>query len=184
MKATKEHISEETLVRLLVNRDKKAMEYLYDNYSSAIYGVILRILKAEDIAEEVLQDCFLRFWNKINDYDHTKGKLFTWMINISRNLAIDKLRSKDYKSMARTEDIETSHLNFDSNYSSKFEPEHIGVKEVLEKLNPEQQILLDMMYFKGYSQTEIAEELNIPLGTVKTRVRTVMIILRKFFDKN
>ena len=184
MKATKEQISEETLITLLVNKDKKGMEYLYDNYSSTIYGVILRILKAEDIAEEVLQDCFLRFWNKISDYDHTKGRLFTWMINISRNLAIDKLRSKDYKSMSRNDDIETSHLDFDSNYSFKFEPEHIGVKEILENLNPEQKILLDMMYFKGYSQTEIADELNIPLGTVKTRVRTAMIILRKFFDKN
>jgi RNA polymerase sigma factor (sigma-70 family) len=184
LRTIKEQIPEAELVTLLIQRDKRGMEYLYDNYSSTLYGVVLRIIKAEDVAEEVLQDCFLKFWNKILDYDASKGRLFTWMINIARNLAIDKLRSKDFKSMARSEDITNTTPIKDASNSFDFDPNLIGVKEILEKLNPDQRLLLDLMYFKGYSQSEISEEFNIPLGTVKTRVRAAMIILRNFFEKN
>lgn len=179
--ATLKTISENELVSLLLKKDKRSFEYLYENYSSAIYGVILRIIRSEDMAEEVLQDCFLKIWNKIEDFDPEKGKLFTWMINIARNMAIDKTRSRDFKNKSKSDDIDFVVDNENGNLSEKFKIEHIGVKDMLKELNPDQHQLLDLMYFKGYSQSEISEEFDIPLGTVKTRVRAAMNILKKFF---
>jgi RNA polymerase sigma-70 factor (ECF subfamily) len=173
-------ISEKDLIHLLVIQDKKGMEYLYDNYSSALYGVILRIVKSEDIAEEILHDCFLRIWNKIVEYDSSKGKLFTWMVNIARNLSIDKIRSKDFRNQHKSEDIE-NNVSLESSFTEAVKPEYIGVREILDRLNPDQKQVLDLMYFQGYSQSEISEEYGIPLGTVKTRVRAAMEKLRKIF---
>lgn len=181
MEAASNVISEKDLVFLLKSKDRKAFEYLYDNYSSTIFGIIFKILKAEDIAEEVLQDSFLRFWNKIDDYNAEKGRLFTWMLNIARNLSIDKLRSGDYKSMTRSEDVFKDNSPASMKISDNFKPDHIGVKDMLQILNADQKNLLELMYFEGYSQSEISKEFNIPLGTVKTRVRAAMMVLRKLF---
>lgn len=171
-------ISEKDLIQLLKKRDKRGIDYLYDHYSSALYGVILRIVRSEDLAEEVMQDCFLKIWDKIAMYDAEKGKLFTWMINISRNLALDKLRSKGFKNQNKTDELNS---NVSMHEMDTIHPEHIGVKEMLNQLTPEQKHLIDLMYFQGYSQSEISEEFQIPLGTIKTRVRAAMIKLRTLF---
>lgn len=154
---------------------------MYDNYSSAVYGIILKIVRSEDFAEELLNDCFLKIWDKIGDYDSSKGRLFTWILNISRNIALDKLRSKEYKIKTKTDDVSDNVLISDTHYSDANKPEFIGVKEIVDKLPVEQKKLIDLMYFQGYSQSEIAEELGMPLGTVKTRVRAAMITLRQLF---
>lgn len=161
-----------------MSRDKKALEYLYDNYSAALNGVIFKILKSEELSEEILQDTFLRVWDKIKDYDAAKGRLFTWMLNIARNLAIDKTRSKEFKIGIKSEDINSNVYVSDVHYSEKNNPDHIGIKSIIEKLVPEQKQLIDLMYFQGYTQSEISEEFDIPLGTVKTRVRAAMGKLR------
>jgi RNA polymerase sigma factor (sigma-70 family) len=166
------------LIRLLKSRDKKGFDYLYDNYSSSLYGVINTILKKEEFSEEILHDTFLKIWRKIDDYDASKGRFFTWILNIARNMAIDKLRSKEFKSGTKTDDISNFVNISDSEYADKNKLEHIGVKEVLNKLPEEQKFLIEKMYFEGYSQSEIAEEFNIPLGTIKTRVRSGMSKLR------
>jgi RNA polymerase sigma factor (sigma-70 family) len=159
----------------------KAFEYLYDNYSGAVYGIILKIVRSEDFAQELLNDCFLKIWNKISDYDASKGRLFTWILNIARNIELDKLRSKEYKAKLKTDDVSENVSISDMQYSQANNPDYIGVKEIIEKLPVEQKKLIDLMYFQGYSQSEIAEELNMPLGTVKTRVRAAMSTLRKLF---
>lgn len=159
----------------------KAFEYLYDNYSGAVYGIILKIVRSEDFAQELLNDCFLKIWNKISDYDASKGRLFTWILNIARNSALDKLRSKEYKAKMKTDDVSENVSISDHKYSQANNPDYIGVKEIVQQLPVEQQKLIHLMYFQGYSQSEIAEELNMPLGTVKTRVRAAMITLRKLF---
>lgn len=164
-----------------MSKDKKGINYLYDHYSASLYGVIFRILKSEELAQEVLHDCFLRVWDKIKDYDNEKGKLFTWMVNIARNMAIDKTRSKEFKGQAKSEDIQFNVSIKDEQYSESNKPEYIGVHELLNKLNPEQKQMLDLMYFQGYTQTEISDEFGIPLGTVKTRIRNAVIRLRKLF---
>lgn len=165
-------------MKRLQAKDKSALEFLYDNYSGALYGVIFRVLKNEDIAEEVLQDVFLKIWDRFEQYDSTKGKLFTWMLNIARNQAIDKTRSKEISKDQKTRGIENSVSRIDSRESVEQKVEDIGVKDIIRNLPDDQQFVVEYLYFKGYSQSELAEEFNIPLGTVKTRLRLAMQSLR------
>ena len=169
------------MIQLLKSKDKKGFNYLYDNYSSSLYGVINTILKKEEYSEEILHDTFLKIWQKIDDYDSSKGRFFTWILNIARNMSIDKLRSREFKSTVKTDDIAGFVNIHDTEYSDKNNLDHIGVKEVLNKLPEEQKFLIEKMYFEGYSQSEIAEEFNIPLGTIKTRVRSGMAKLKALF---
>jgi RNA polymerase sigma-70 factor (ECF subfamily) len=175
------HISEEELVSRLQHNDRTAYEYLYDNYSAALYGVIHRIVTNDETASDVLQDAFVKIWNGISSYDPKKGKLFTWMLNICRNLAIDKTRSKDFNNSQKNQSTENVVNQIGRLKTDDLKPEHIGLAELVEKLDPNEKFLIDLMYFKGYTQSEIAEEYNIPLGTVKTRLRSATMNLRKIF---
>ena len=159
-------------------KDKSALSYLYDHYSGALHGVIHRILQHEDIAEEVLQDIFLKIWNRIDQYDASKGKLFTWMLNIARNQAIDKTRSKEISKEKKTKDIDTLVHTVDRQEYQEQQIDGIGVQEILKVLTEEQRFVVEHLYFKGYTQSELAEESGIPLGTVKTRLRAAMQQLR------
>jgi RNA polymerase sigma factor (sigma-70 family) len=152
---------------------------LYDHYSGALYGIIFRILKSEDIAEEVLQDVFMKIWDRFDNYDASKGRLFTWMVNIARNQSIDKTRSKEISKERKTGDIENVVSKIDGERYVEQHIEDIGVKDILNNLPEEQKFIVEHLYLKGYSQSELAEEFNIPLGTVKTRLRMAMQQLRK-----
>ena len=164
------------------SKDKNGADALYDMYSSSLYGVIYRIIQHEEIAEDVLQETFVKIWNSCASYDAVKGRLFTWMVNIARNLAIDKTRSKDYRNHSKTEDIENIVFSVDKGYTTSINPETLGLKDLVNKLKPEQKIILDLVYFRGFTHAEAAEELNVPLGTVKTRLRNAIITLRKVFN--
>jgi len=176
------NIPEDQLVSLIISKDRKAIEYLYANYSNVLYGIILKVVKEEVVAEEVFHDAFIKICDKIDKYDASKGKLFTWMLNLARNQAIDKTRSRSFKEQYKSTDPLDNVSIADSDYSSKHKPEHIGVKEMLNILKPEEKDLIDLMYFKGYTQSEIAEEFNIPLGTVKTRIRSAVQKLKGSFN--
>jgi RNA polymerase sigma-70 factor (ECF subfamily) len=169
---------EDELVSRLFKKDRLAFSYLYDNYAPALLGVIYRIVQDEESAEDVLQEAFVKIWNNFAQYDKTKGKLFTWIINIARNLAIDFTRSKGFKNQQKNLDVDKIVGYIDSKKSTGFNPDQIGLKNLLEKLKPEQREILDLVYFNGYTQAEVAEELGIPLGTVKTRIRMALIQLR------
>jgi RNA polymerase sigma factor (sigma-70 family) len=175
---SKNHIPETILVDRLRSRDRAALEYLYDNYSGALYGVIVRIVKKEEIAEEVLQDVFLKIWDRFSGYDAEKGKLFTWLVNIARNQAIDKTRSREISKEQKTGGLENFVSRIDNEEFIEQQIEGIGVKDILKDLPEEQRFVVDHLYFKGYTQSEVAEEFNIPLGTVKTRLRLAMQQLR------
>jgi RNA polymerase sigma factor (sigma-70 family) len=140
--------------------------------------VIFRIVKKETVAEEVLQDVFIKIWDRFNNYDSSKGKLFTWMLNIARNQAIDKTRSKEISKEQKTRGIENVVSKIDNEAHIEQHIEGIGVKEILKNLSEEQKFVVEYLYFQGYSQSELAEEFNIPLGTVKTRLRLAMQQLR------
>jgi RNA polymerase sigma-70 factor (ECF subfamily) len=159
-------------------RDQSALEYLYDHYSAALYGVIFRVVKKEAIAEEVLQDVFVRIWDRFNSYDPLKGKLFTWMLNIARNQAIDKTRSREISKEQKTGGIENVVSRIDNETYVEQPIEGLGVRDVLKGLPQEQKFVVEQLYFQGYTQSELAEEFNIPLGTVKTRLRLAMQQLR------
>jgi RNA polymerase sigma factor (sigma-70 family) len=176
---TTSKISEAALVARLRSRDNTAVSMLYDMYSATLYGVIFQIVKVDEIAEDVLQEAFIRIWKSFESYDEKKGRLFTWMINICRNLAIDKIRSKEFKMKVSTDELPTNgHPGF-ATYS--FNTDHIGVREAVDKLTPDQKQIIDLMYFGGLTQSEIAEEYDIPLGTVKTRARSAVKVLSKLF---
>jgi RNA polymerase sigma-70 factor (ECF subfamily) len=179
---TKISLSEEELVMAIRNREKAGAEALYEMYSSSLYGVIYRVVQHEEIAEDLLQDTFLRIWNSFPSYDSSKGRLFTWMVNIARNISIDKIRSKDFRNSSKTEDIENNVLTIQMQTGNTLNPEIMGLKELVAKLKPEQKIVLDLVYFRGFTHAEVSEELEIPLGTVKTRLRNAIISLRKVFN--
>lgn len=171
--------AEEELVRRLYARDEAALTVFYERYGEALYGVILRIVKAEEVAEDVLQECLVKIWNSFATYDAGRGRLYTWVLNISRNLAIDKIRSRQHRVGALTQELDGSPTAQRQAAPVTFRPEHIGLQEITQKLIPEQRQIIDLLYFGGFTQSEVAEELNLPLGTVKTRARTALKVLAK-----
>lgn len=170
--------TEEELVLQLQNRSQQAFSYLYDNYAGALNGIITRLISDPVVAEDVLQEAFLKIWNNFQSYDASKGRLFTWMVNITRNLAIDTLRSKGYRKQQQISADENSVSNY-SDGTSKEKFDAIGISKNLAALKPEQRTIIDMAYFGGYTQEEISKETGVPLGTVKTRMRTAILELRK-----
>lgn len=140
--------------------------------------MIARIIKKEELAEEIVQDVFLKVWDKIESYDASKGKLFTWMLNIARNQAIDKTRSKEFSKGKKTGDIDNFVNRIEHEGYVEQKVEAIGLQELLKVLPDDQRFIIDQHYLKGYTQAEISEEFNLPLGTVKTRMRLAMKELR------
>ncbi len=175
--------SEEELIMLLHKQDQTAFSYLYDNYAAALNGIIYRMVDEQQLAEDILQEAFLKIWNNFKQYDSSKGRLFTWMINLTRNLTIDTLRSKGYKKQRKISQDENSVSSYhDKSYSTdRFDT--IGLRKQLANLKPDQKIIIDLAYFNGYTQEEISKEMGIPLGTVKTRMRTAIIELRKILQQ-
>lgn len=147
-----------------------------------MFGVIKRVIEAEDVANDVLQEAFVKIWRNIDMYDASKGSIFTWMLNICRNTAIDESRSKNFKKEAQNQNIEDYVSVVDTHNKVELKVDHIGLKEVIVKLKPEYRILIDKIYFEGYTQDEVSKELSIPLGTVKTRIRSAIAQLREVMN--
>lgn len=166
---------------MLKSKDDKAFNYLYDNYSAALYGVILKVLDKEELAGDVLQEVFVKIWRGIEQYDHNKGRLYTWMLNIARNSAIDILRSRSFQKDQKTIDIEQNVYIQDNHNTPGANIDTIGLKKSVMNLKHEFRVLIDMAYFQGYTQEEISKTLNIPLGTVKTRMRNAILELKSVF---
>jgi len=177
----KVHFPEQELVAGLKAGDTDAIDRLYKMYSSSLLGVISRLIKFDEIAEDVLQETFLKIWKSIGQYDMSKGRLFTWMSRLAKNTAIDQLRSRGQLNSNRNENFEDLGYELDCKHQSIYNPETIGVKKLLSQLTPAQKEIIDLIYFQGYTHLEVSEELNIPIGTVKTRIRLSMLTLRKFF---
>lgn len=163
-------------------RDSLALNQLYKMYAGALLGIISRIVQHEEIAEDLLQETFIKIWNSVVNYDSSKGRLFTWMMNVARNLAIDTIRSKEFRNSRKRQEIEGNLNLIDSQKNSFFNADTIGVKELLSNLPADQFLIIDLTFFKGFTHVEAAEYLNWPLGTVKTRIKYAVKRLRKFYD--
>lgn len=181
MSKRKTIITEDALVSLLQSKDERGFSILYDNYSSALYGVILKIVRSEEIAADVMQDSFVKIWKNIEGYNRTKGTLFTWILNVARNTAIDRIRSQEFQNSQKNQDLDSSINFIDNQGSNQFDVDAIGIRKVVENLRPEHQQMIDLLYFQGYTQAEVSEEFGIPLGTVKTRVKAAVVQLRQYF---
>ena len=171
-------IAEPELVSLLQQHDQRGFTLLYDNYSGALYGIILKIVRSEETAADVMQEAFIKIWKNIEAYHSGKGTLFTWILNVARNTAIDKIRSQDYHQSSQNQPIENYVGIVEQENPIEMHVDAIGVRQMVSGLRPEYRNLIELVYFQGYTQAEVAEELAIPLGTVKTRVKAALTQLR------
>lgn len=159
------------LVQRLQQRDEKAFEMLYENYSAALYGIIFRTLNHKQAAEETLTDAFLKIWNSIDSYDPKKGTLFTWMYRIARNLAIDTRRSHQFKGDLKSTDIDDFVFNLKETEGKE---NYIGLEKVLQSLGDLCRKLIRLNFFMGFSHAEISKNEDMPLGSVKTKIRSCL----------
>lgn len=172
----------ELIILKFKQKDVKAYEKLYNMYCNSISGVVNNIVKNDDIAQEITQDVFIKAWNNAESYSSKKGRFFTWILNIARNAAIDYTRSKRFKQSKQNlnsdffVDIIVSNENLDNSTNT------IGLKEFVTKLGVACKSIIELLYFKGFTQKEASEELGIPLGTVKTRNRTCIGELRTMLE--
>ncbi|MGW8124121.1 RNA polymerase sigma factor [Roseivirga echinicomitans] len=174
---TSETPIEERIALLLGDRDRTAVSLIYQNYASILLNVILRVVKYDDVAKDVLQDALLKIWRNSTNFDASKGSLFTWLVRVCRNAAIDKTRSKDFKQRQKSE--QAVDLVFVSDtIGNESEIYDHSVRELMSQLPEKQRMLINMSFFEGYSHPEISERLSIPLGTVKTRIRMALQHLR------
>lgn len=169
--------NESELVSLLKQRQEHAFNYLYDHYSGSLYSVIVSIVPDRELANDLLQEIFIKIWRQIESYDNAKGRLFTWMLNVARNASIDAVRSKNYQQGQQNREL-TENL-YDDGGSSQTNTDKIGLRKIVHNLKEEYKVLIELSYFEGYTQDEISKMLNIPLGTVKTRLRTALIQLKQ-----
>lgn len=174
--------TEEQLVSLLKNQSREGFNYLYDNYSAVIFGTIRRIIADENTAQDVMQESFVKIWNNIAQYNPAKGRIYTWMINIARNAAIDKLRTKGeiMKSKIHTGEDAVSYVS--GSLNAEQSTDTIGLKNLVADLKPDYQKIVQLAYFNGYTLDEVSKTLEIPLGTVKTRMRHAIRLLREQFS--
>lgn len=169
----------EALVIKFQQKDERAFETLYNMYSESMHGVIYNIVKDHDIAQEVMQDVFIKAWHKADSYNSSKGRFFTWILNIARNAAIDKTRSKSFKNSSKNlnadyfVDILPTQDNLDNSTDA------IGIAKFVGKLAEKCKKVIDLLYFKGYTQKEASETLDMPIGTIKTHNRNCIKELRE-----
>ena len=169
---------EAALVERIRSGDETAMADIYDRYSGIVYGVALRVLGNTTAAEDVLQEVFLQLWRNPNAFDANRGKLPAWLAVIARNRAIDHLRKRPPEDDIEDLPISTG-VNLEGEAAQRLAVEKIRV--VLAQLPPEQRRVLEMAFFEGMTHTEIATKCGEPLGTIKTRIRTGLLVLRKAF---
>jgi RNA polymerase sigma-70 factor, ECF subfamily len=171
--------ADDRLIELIHHRNPKCVSVMYDAYARALFGVILHIVQQRELAEEVLQDTFTKAWRNIDSYDTRKGRLYTWLVNIARNSAIDATRAKHFN--RRNASIESSLNSIDLRQNKCLNTDTIGIQNLTETLPPYYKILIELIYFQGFTQAETAEYLSIPIGTVKTHLRVAITLLKALF---
>ncbi|WP_245624067.1 RNA polymerase sigma factor [Flavihumibacter petaseus] len=162
---------------LLRSKSQTGFRYLYDHYADALFGQVRSIIPDANVAGDVLQEVFLKIWRNIDQYDPAKGKLFTWMMQITRSISIDMLRSRDWRNSQRNNSLTDDHIQVAGTVQYGYSD--AGLRRTVQALKTEYRELVELSYFQGYTQEEISRMLNLPLGTVKTRLRTALVQLRQ-----
>ena len=182
-RSRKLRLSEDKLIEGLKNMDGSAMSALYRMYSDSLYRVISTIVVIEEVAQDLLQETFIKIWKSFKQYDPGKGRLYTWMARLARNLSIDYLRSVNYRNYTVSENLSESTQQIDQKFQVSYNPELIGVKDMTNILNEDQRSALDLIYFKGYTHVQAAEELNITVGILRSRLQSSITELRRTFNR-
>jgi RNA polymerase sigma-70 factor (ECF subfamily) len=176
---TAAHQSDCALLERIAGRDAEAVGELYDRHSRLLYGLILRIVRDRSEAEEILQEVFVLVWNRVTTYNPGLGPPAAWLVGIARNRAIDRLRANS----ARRRAIESARIDVESNENPETDAQvgeqQKAIRQALETLPREQRDLIEEAYFLGFTHSELAERHKLPLGTVKTRIRTGLLALRE-----
>lgn len=165
----------------LRQRDSLSFRKLYLLNAPSLLGVIMKVVPCREVAEDILQDSFVKIWKSIDTYNPEKGKLFTWMARLARNSAIDYKRGKSFAKSTRNEDIDSVYSQVDTYHHVPDKSDSIGVRDLMGVLSASQKQILDLVYFHGYTQAEVSDELQIPLGTVKSKIRLAVKELRVYF---
>jgi len=170
---------EQQIVELLAKGDKKALNLLYENYADSLYGVILKVTINEELAQDALQETFVKVWKNAKKYDAKKAKLFTWLYRIAKNTAIDKLRSFNNRF---EKEVQIDKSNVYILPTASLNQDVIDLKEHVARLDEKYQIVLKALFFQGMTQQEASDELDIPLGTIKSRLKIGLRELKKVYD--
>ncbi|UFH45531.1 sigma-70 family RNA polymerase sigma factor [Flavobacterium galactosidilyticum] len=173
-------MSQEELLVLIYKKDERAFTFLYDMYSKSLFSVINVLVKNREEAEDVLQDVFVKIWKNIDSYHESKGRFYTWILNIARNTSIDKLRSKNFNNSQKNLSSDNFVNYFEDSSKLADKVDTIGLQEFVKRLKPKCIQIIDLLFFKGYTQQEASDELAIPLGTVKTQNRNCINDLRNY----
>lgn len=168
--------STKAIVDLIRKRDEKGISLLYDQYAYALLGISYRIVGDKQIAEDVLNKSFLKIWDNIGKYDEKKGALFTWMSRIVKNSSLDARRAKSFVQTNKTDSLTNSAYYLEATKSSTAK---LDTDKLLTGLDDKYKVILEYLYLRGYTQKELSDELEIPIGTVKTRLKKAIDILRK-----
>lgn len=180
MQPEEAQIDDVALLKAIAGKEEKALSQLYDRYRVVLFGLLVRILNNREEAEDVLQELFLQVWHRAGDYDSNRGRPFTWLVTLARSRAIDRLRSVASRERVATESAREATEEVSDAVADAVRSEQRGiVTSALSQLPEEQQRALVLAYFDGLTQSEIADSLGAPLGTVKTRMRAGMIKLRE-----
>ena len=156
------------------------MTAIYTQYGGALSGAIFKVVHDKELARDIFQEALVKIWQNAASYQPKKARLYTWMLTLCRNAAIDALRSKDFKMDSKIHGDENSVDSNESDLGTN--PDEIGVGEMTEILPPPEKDIIDLAYFHGFTQKEISEELNLPLGTIKTKTRTALSKLKAHFN--
>jgi len=173
-------LTDTQILQAVAGGDEQALGQIYDRYRVILFGLLVRILSSREEAEDVLQDVFLQVWRRAGDFDENRGRPFTWLVTLARSRAIDRLRSRAARERLATASAQDASEEVSDAASDAFRAEQRTlVSNALAQLPEEQKKPLMLAYFDGLTQSEIAEKLGAPLGTVKTRMRSGMSKLRE-----
>lgn len=163
------------IITRIIQKDRNALYQLYDKYSGALFGVILRICRNQSLAEDVLQETFIKIWEKIGSYDAEKGKFYTWSYRIAKNTALNALRNTD--NLIQNEDL--SVVKDKGVEGTEIDLKHLN--GAISRLSPHHQEAISLVYFRGYTHREANEEMGVPLGTFKSYIRQALQMLRESY---
>lgn len=168
---------EDRIAYLLADKDKQAVTLVFENYGGLLFNVINRIVKDDAMSEDVLQTVLLKVWENGLNFDASKGSLFTWLTSISRNAAIDKTRTKDFRlTQESKQGVEV--VNISEQLVVEDEADKVYLNQLISQLSDDHKTLINMSFIEGYTHKEICKHLEMPLGTVKTRIRLAIKHLR------
>ncbi|MBV6511871.1 MAG: ECF RNA polymerase sigma factor SigK [Ignavibacteriaceae bacterium] len=181
--------AEVNIIKEIVHKQERALGELYDLYGSLCYRIIYRITRDRMLSEELLQNVFIKIWENAESFSEQKGSVYSWITAMTRNLAIDKIRSKEFKEaqqFSETPDDFSEHENSVTRnglQSMLIDETAERIIKALKQIPPEQKLVIEMSFFEGMTHTEISDTLELPLGTIKTRMRQGLIKLHRLLEQ-